>query len=220
MEELLQKIQSLYPKVTIWASEMPHLIELKEIEVPNEDQGLGIGTHIIDMLKDYARSVNKPIVLRPKPQRGKKKALTRFYKRLGFVDNSGRNRDYTLSSPFSKTMYWRFKEWLMHESTVVRYVHNDGRGLMNNSSLNYSKLNDDEYFDLEDQFLNLQQPSSDLHNKQILFVFTMEGEKKHQKLINLLTKASKSGVKRKEIDLSDYIVVWDSGDGQLGLIKK
>lgn len=112
MEELLQHIRSLYPFVKIWAFESKDRVELQQIEVPLEHRGSGVGTEIMEMLKSYAKSVGKPIVLRPEPDRGKKAALERFYKRLGFVDNAGRNKDYTLSAPFSKTMYWRFKEWL------------------------------------------------------------------------------------------------------------
>ena len=102
---------------------------------------------------------------------------------------------------------------------AIRYVHNDGRGLMNNSSLNYDKLNDDEAADVEDEYLGLQQPPRDIHNQQVLFVFTPEGERRHRRLIELLTKASKRGVKRELIDLTGYQIIWQSDDGQLGLIK-
>jgi GNAT superfamily N-acetyltransferase len=112
MDELLQQIRSTYPGVKIWAFESADRIELQQIEVPVDQRDLGIGSKIIRWLQDYAKSVGKPIVLRPEPDKGKKAALNRFYKRLGFVDNSGRNKDYTLSAPFAKTMYWRFKEWL------------------------------------------------------------------------------------------------------------
>lgn len=112
IEELLQHIRSLYPFVKIWAFESKDRVELQQIEISPEHRGSGVGTEIMEMLKSYAKSVGKPIVLRPEPDRGKKAALERFYKRLGFVDNAGRNKDYTLSAPFSNTMYWRFKEWL------------------------------------------------------------------------------------------------------------
>lgn len=110
-----------------------------------------------------------------------------------------------------------FKQWLENIQLGIRYIHNDGRGLMNNSSLNYDKLNDDEYSEVEEEYLSLNQPPRNLHNQKILFVFTPEGEKKNHKLIKLLTKASKTGVKRIEVDLSNYEIVWQSNDGQLGL---
>lgn len=99
----------------------------------------------------------------------------------------------------------------------IRYTHKDGRGLMNNSSLNYDKLDDDEYAEIEDGYLGLRQPPTWLHNQRVLFVFTPEGEQRHRRLIELLTKASKRGVRRDTINLSGHEIVWDSGDGQLGL---
>jgi len=107
----------------------------------------------------------------------------------------------------------------MKDDFFIRYIHNDGRGLMNNSSLNYEKLSDDEYFEIEEEYLSLKQPPSDLHNKDIIFAFTQEGEKRHKNLINLLTKASKSGIKKDFLFLKDYKVVWNSGDGQVGLVS-
>lgn len=78
---------------------------------------------------------------------------------------------------------------------AYRYIHNDGSGLMNNSSLNYDKLKDEEYFDVEKGYLRLQQPPSSLHDKKIIFVFTTEGVEKHKKLIKLLVKASSKKTK-------------------------
>lgn len=112
MQELLDSIRAEYPFVKLWAFESNTKIELQQIEVDKEHRGQGIGQKIIEMLKTYARMVSKPIVLRPEAERGRKKDLERFYKQLGFVNNSGRHMDYTLSSPMAKTMYWRFKEWL------------------------------------------------------------------------------------------------------------
>lgn len=112
INQLLTTIQEKYPFVKIDAFEAKNRIELQLIEVPDEYKNQGIGSEIIRMLQDYAASVGKPIVLRPEADPGKKKSLERFYKGLGFVDNKGRNIDYSLSSPLAKTMYWRFREWL------------------------------------------------------------------------------------------------------------
>lgn len=116
-----------------------------------------------------------------------------------------------------------FKRWINlfenKDGIGIRYIHNDGRGLMNNASLNYDKLNDDEYFEVEEDYIGLRQPPTNLHNMPIIFVFTNEGEQRHKRLIELLMKASKKGVRREELNLNDYQIVWDSGDGQLGIIK-
>jgi hypothetical protein len=117
-----------------------------------------------------------------------------------------------------------FKKWFKIENTSnvfgIRYVHKDGNGLMNNASLNYDKLDDDEYFEVENGYLGLRQPPSELHGKRVIFAFTEEGEKLHKRLIELLTKASKRGTRRDEINLSNYEIIWHSDDGQLGLIEK
>lgn len=112
-----------------------------------------------------------------------------------------------------------FKQWCESSGTKVgiHYAHRDGRGLMNNQSLNYDKLDDDEAADVEDEYLSLQQPPRELHNQKLLFLFTPEGEQRHMKLIGLLTKASKRGVKRSEVQYTDDQVVWNSRDGQIAI---
>jgi hypothetical protein len=139
MEELLRQIRTRYPFVKIWAFESADRVELQQIEVPPEHRGSGIGTSIIEELKNYARSVGKPIVLRPEPERGKKAALERFYKRLGFVNNAGRNKDYALSAPFSKTMYWKFREWLMSEG-VENEIDSKIKVMLSKRKRNWRKL--------------------------------------------------------------------------------
>ena len=120
MESLLDEIREKYPFVKIWAFESSNRIELQKIEIPFEHRGKGIGTDIIKRLQKYAQLVGKPIVLRPEAERGRKKDLERFYKGLGFVNNRGRNMDYSLS----RTMYWRFKEWLCL-SEGLKIIHID-----------------------------------------------------------------------------------------------
>lgn len=111
-----------------------------------------------------------------------------------------------------------FKNWVENtQNKAIRYIHKDGRGLMNNQSLNYDKLDDDEHDEVQTEYLGLQQPPYDLQNQNLTFVFTPEGEQKHKRLIDLLTIASKKGVIRQEIDLSQYQIVWTSSDGQLAL---
>jgi GNAT superfamily N-acetyltransferase len=113
---ILSQIKELYPDVRIYISEEPHQIYIHTIQVPEEKRGKGIGREIIELVKNYARGQNKPVVLEPSPERGYTKKLEKFYKSLKFVKNQGRNKDFTLSKPFAKTMYWKpdldFTEWL------------------------------------------------------------------------------------------------------------
>ena len=125
--------------------------------------------------------------------------------------------------PFGDWNVNSFQNWVdLRESSEMgfRYTHYDGRGLMNNSSLNYDKLDDDEYSDVEDEYLSLQQPHRELHSQKIIFVFTQKGVQQHKRLIELLTKASKTGVRVEQVPISQYEVVWQSRDGQLGLKNK
>lgn len=107
VEGVVKKIEAMFPFARVSAYENDNKIELMQIKLPPEMRGRGFGTKIIGMLKDYASSVGKPIVLVPEAERGHKKDLERFYGRLGFVRNRGRSMDYTLSSPVARTMYWR-----------------------------------------------------------------------------------------------------------------
>lgn len=117
MEELLAQIRNQYPSIDIEAYETNNRIEVMQIYVPPNERNSGIGSDIFKQIQQYAKEKRKPIVLRPEPEKGQKVNLDRFYKRLGFVHNKGRNIDFGLSSPTAKTMYWRFKEWIKtHES--------------------------------------------------------------------------------------------------------
>lgn len=114
----------------------------------------------------------------------------------------------------------KFKLFFENQFFGIRYTHKNGEGLMNRDSFDLDKLNDDEYFEVEDGFLNLRQPQRSIESLPVIFVFTPEGEENHKNLIRLLKKASKYGTKRIELPLTDYEIVWNSNDGQLGLIPK
>ena len=113
---ILAQIKELYPDVRIYISEEPHQIYIHTIQVPEEKRRKGIGREIIELVKNYARTKNKPVVLEPSPERGYKKKLEKFYKDLKFIKNQGRNKDFSLSKPFAQTMYWKpdldFEEWI------------------------------------------------------------------------------------------------------------
>jgi GNAT superfamily N-acetyltransferase len=107
LEAILSSIRSRTPFLKLDAYETKEKIELMLVEVPEVFRGMGKGTEIIKTLQDYARSVGKPIVIRPEAEKGRKGDLDRFYRNLGFVHNKGRSMDFTLSSPTASTMYWR-----------------------------------------------------------------------------------------------------------------
>lgn len=77
-------------------------IHLSTIKVPVEHQRKGIGTQFMQDLTQHADKLGATITLSPSTDFGASKSrLIKFYKNHDFVENKGRNKDYTLSD----TMY-------------------------------------------------------------------------------------------------------------------
>jgi predicted GNAT family N-acyltransferase len=78
-------------------------IELSKVIVPKEKRGQGIGSQFMEDLTNYADRNGKVIELTPDTSFGATSVsrLRDFYKGFGFVDNAGRNKDYSISN----TMY-------------------------------------------------------------------------------------------------------------------
>ncbi len=77
-------------------------IELSRVEVPKDMRNQGIGTRFMNELTDIADSEGKMITLTPTTDFvGTKSKLIEFYKRFGFVENKGKNKDLSISD----TMY-------------------------------------------------------------------------------------------------------------------
>lgn len=110
LQNIVNDVKNQYPGIEVIAWEGGNKIELAKLVVPPNQRNQGIGQAVVKRIQDYAASVNKPVVLRPEPEKGKKAALDRFYRNLGFKHNQGRNMDYTLSSPMARTMYWKRKD--------------------------------------------------------------------------------------------------------------
>lgn len=96
--KLTKKLRSEYPELSILhITEHDQVIRLSDIEVKPEFRDRGIGSEVIDKIKAYARSVNKPVILSAQPHPGKKTALYRFYKNLGFKKPGSKRRfDYPM----------------------------------------------------------------------------------------------------------------------------
>lgn len=78
-------------------SEKNNTITLSQIVVPKTERGAGKGSAAVQALVDYADQTGQRIVLTPSTDFGasSKKRLVKFYKRFGFVENKGRNKDFT-----------------------------------------------------------------------------------------------------------------------------
>jgi GNAT superfamily N-acetyltransferase len=76
-------------------------INLSQIEVPKANRKQGIGSGALQDIVDYADSQGKRVVLSTAQKFSgsttSSARLKKFYKRFGFVENKGRNKDFTIS---------------------------------------------------------------------------------------------------------------------------
>lgn len=102
LDDVVSSVEKKTPGIKFYVGENRQRIELAKIEVPKDQRGGGIGASAVKELQAYAKKVGKPITLTPEAEPGYKQKLIDFYKRLGFVENKGRNKDHALSG----AMYW------------------------------------------------------------------------------------------------------------------
>lgn len=107
LESIVNSLKQQYPVEDLFAFENDYKIELSSIKIKSDARSQGHGTAIIKKLQEYAKKVNKPIVLHPEPESRKKAALHNFYKNLGFKPNKGRRMDYRLSGLGQNNWIWR-----------------------------------------------------------------------------------------------------------------
>ena len=73
-------------------------ILLSKIVVPKDQRSTGIGSKAMQQLLEYADRTGQRVELTPASDfGGNKKRLVEFYKRFGFVENKGKNKDYEVS---------------------------------------------------------------------------------------------------------------------------
>jgi predicted GNAT family acetyltransferase len=83
-------------------SENADRIKLDDIVVPTAERGKGVGSDFMQELTDYADQQGKRLDLTPAVKNAEhgttsRSRLVDFYKRFGFVENKGRNKDFRLS---------------------------------------------------------------------------------------------------------------------------
>lgn len=97
--ELSSELQEKYGvELDLLGTPESETLSLSKIVIPKEQRNKGIGTKVINDIIEYANSVNKKITLTPSTDFGgtSVKRLTDFYKSLGFVENKGKNKDFTI----------------------------------------------------------------------------------------------------------------------------
>lgn len=100
--DLADQLKLQYPGLKISLTGTGDVVTLQRIELPAESRNLGTGTAIMQQITSWADANGKTVALSPSSDFGGNRArLNEFYKRFGFVDNKGRNKDYAIS----ETMY-------------------------------------------------------------------------------------------------------------------
>ena len=97
-KKISSKLRSKFPELKISLTETPEAIILDKIIVPENIRNSGKGTEFMSQLISDADASGKPIGLTPSADfGGNKNKLTEFYKRFGFIENKGKNKDFTIS---------------------------------------------------------------------------------------------------------------------------
>jgi predicted GNAT family N-acyltransferase len=97
-KELAQRLAPHSQLLDAVVNERDSGIILDKLVVPKDQRGGGVGGRFMDDLTAYADESGKPLALTAAGDFGGTKAgQRRFYKRHGFVDNKGRNKDYEFS---------------------------------------------------------------------------------------------------------------------------
>ena len=98
---LQSELEQKYNLKSLFLSDMAsrNAIELSSIIVNKDEQGSGTGSKVMQELIAYADANDKIVVLDPgllDKQHGttSQSRLRKFYKRFGFIDNKGRNKNY------------------------------------------------------------------------------------------------------------------------------
>lgn len=98
--ELSQQIKAEHPDIKLDLYRANGKINLSRIVVPERSKG--VGSAVMRRITEIADRNGDTVTLTPSADFGGNKArLVKFYKRFGFIENKGRNKDYEISD----TMY-------------------------------------------------------------------------------------------------------------------
>jgi len=102
ISEFAEQTKAKYDLTAFHVYETGNIITLSMFEVPKANRKMGIGSAVMADLVNYADVHRKMIVLTPGLQDSRhgttsRSRLIKFYKRFGFVENKGRNKDFAIS---------------------------------------------------------------------------------------------------------------------------
>lgn len=89
---------SKYPGLDLFLGGRDEYIRISTIIIPEDSRGEGIGTKVMKDLTEYADDNYAILVLTPSTDYGATSVsrLKSFYKKFGFVDNKGKNKDWAV----------------------------------------------------------------------------------------------------------------------------
>ena len=97
-QQLVTRLQEANPGLKLDLLGSGDRLILSRIELPKEGRGQGTGTAVMQRITAWADQNGKTIGLTPSGDFGGNKArLVKFYKRFGFIENKGKNRDFEIS---------------------------------------------------------------------------------------------------------------------------
>ena len=93
INSIKKKYKEDFSKINIYEFEDKISIDL----IVAKEKNTGAGTKIMQDICDYADKEKKTIILSPSDEfGGNKKRLIEFYKRFGFVENKGKNKEFSI----------------------------------------------------------------------------------------------------------------------------
>lgn len=96
--DLATQLREEFPGLKLDLSGSTGTVTLSRIEVPQDGREQGAGTQIMERITQWADANGRTVALSPSPDfGGNKRRLVQFYKRFGFVENKGRNKDLEIS---------------------------------------------------------------------------------------------------------------------------
>lgn len=93
MDKIKLKYKDAFSKINVYEFTDKMSIDL----IIAKEKGSGNGTALMKELCQYADKAKKTMILTPSDEfGGNKKRLIEFYKRFGFVENKGKNKDFMI----------------------------------------------------------------------------------------------------------------------------
>ena len=104
VKQIKDKYKPELERLNVIVDEDTMIAEIKLIRVAKDSQKSGIGSKVMKDITDLADEHDMVLSLTPEGSFGvSKTVLTKFYKKFGFVPNSGRNKYYEANGTMVRT---------------------------------------------------------------------------------------------------------------------